>query len=109
MANKIEQERHVVEVMIRLYCKHNHKEQRQAGSELCDECRELLDYANARLSHCKFGEGKTTCKICPVHCYKPEKREQIRVVMRWAGPRMMIYHPIIATKHLLAELNAKKQ
>ena len=43
------------------------------------------------------------CKNCPVHCYKPEMREQIRIVMRWAGPRMLFYKPIAAIKHLLGK------
>ena len=30
-------------------------------------------------------------------------REQIRIVMRWAGPRMMLRHPILAIGHLIDE------
>jgi len=30
-------------------------------------------------------------------------REQMRVVMRWAGPRMMLRHPIMAIAHLTDE------
>ena len=95
--NRIEEEKHIVELMIRLYCRKH-----EGNDELCEECRSLLEYSHARLSHCKFGEEKPTCKKCPVHCYKPEKREKIRQVMRWSGPRMMLYHPIIAIKHLFA-------
>ena len=46
-----------------------------------------------RLDGCKFGNDKPACKRCPIHYYKPEMREKIRSVMRWAGPRMMIYDP----------------
>ncbi|MCF0179071.1 MAG: nitrous oxide-stimulated promoter family protein [Bacteroidales bacterium] len=95
--DKIEQEKYVVELMIRLYCKKH-----EGNEELCEECGKLLDYAHSRLSHCKFGAEKPTCQKCPVHCYKPEMRENIRKVMRWSGPRMMLYHPIIAIKHLFA-------
>jgi hypothetical protein len=28
-------------------------------------------------------------------------RETIRIVMRYAGPRMLVYHPILAIQHLL--------
>jgi hypothetical protein len=35
-----------------------------------------------------------------VHCYSAEKREQIRVVMKWAGPRMALRHPILSVFHL---------
>ena len=29
--------------------------------------------------------------------------EKMRAVMRWAGPRMMLYHPIEAIRHLIRE------
>ena len=89
----------MVELMIRMYCR-----MKEGNRELCPDCLELIDYAHARLSHCKFGEQKTTCKKCPVHCYKPEMRERIRNVMRWSGPRMIFHHPVLAIKHLVAEM-----
>jgi len=36
-----------------------------------------------------------------VHCYKPERRKQIQQVMRYAGPRMLRSHPLLAIRHLL--------
>ncbi len=30
-------------------------------------------------------------------------RERVRVVMRYAGPRMLFRHPILAVRHLLDE------
>ena len=92
---KIEQEKRVVEQMIRLYCR-----KREGNPELCADCRELLDYARARLDRCKFGEEKSTCQRCPIHCYRPEMREKIRAVMRWSGPRVLLYHPLSAIRHL---------
>lgn len=56
-----------------------------------------------RLDRCKFGNEKPTCKKCPIHCYKPDMREKMRAVMRWAGPRMMLYHPKEAIRHLIRE------
>ena len=38
-----------------------------------------------------------------LHCYKPDMRERMRKVMRWAGPRMILYDPIEAIKHLIRE------
>ena len=82
--------------MIRLYC-HDHHGTR---AELCAECQSLMDYAGERLAKCPFQENKTVCAQCRVHCYKAEKREQIRVVMRYAGPRMLRRHPLMALQHL---------
>ncbi len=91
---RIEREKKVVGLMIRLYCRKKH------GKGICTACRELLDYAHKRLDCCKFGNAKTSCQKCPVHCYKPEMRERIRTVMRFSGPRMILYHPIAAIRHL---------
>lgn len=70
---------------------------------LCSECRELLEYAEVRLDRCPYGEEKPTCNKCPIHCYKPEPKEQMRLVMRYSGPRMLLKHPILAVRHLLHE------
>jgi predicted amidophosphoribosyltransferase len=93
----IQKEREIVTKMITLYCrkKHHHS----AG--LCKECQDLKNYAYRRLSHCRFGEEKTACSNCSVHCYKPIYREKIKTVMRYAGPWMLLYHPIYSVKHLL--------
>ena len=76
-------------------------------SSLCPQCQALLDYAHKRLEHCKFGEDKPSCTRCPVHCYKPAMREQIRQVMRYSGPRMLLHNPIMAIRHLWDFLMAK--
>lgn len=93
---RIEREKRTVTAMIRLYCHDLH----HTPDGLCAECSTLQDYAMHRLERCPFQEGKTTCAKCAVHCYKPEMREQIRVVMRYAGPRMLWKHPILAVQHL---------
>lgn len=76
-------------------------------SALCPQCQQLLTYAHQRLERCKFGERKPSCTRCPVHCYKPAMREQIRQVMRYSGPRMLLHDPIVAIVHLWDFLRAK--
>lgn len=84
--------------MLRLYCRARHH---AVGDDLCPDCAGLRDYALQRLQRCPFGEGKPACGNCRVHCYKPDRREQVRQMMRWAGPRMVWHHPILALRHLL--------
>ncbi len=86
-----------VEAMIRFYCCGQHG----TTDGLCPECQALQDYAQQRLLKCPFQAGKTTCAKCSVHCYRPDMRDRIRVVMRFAGPRMLTRHPILALLHLL--------
>lgn len=93
---RIEREKSTVEDMIRLYCR------RHLGVEtLPDQYADLIAYAHKRLELCKFGNSKPTCRKCPIHCYAPARRELMRTVMRWSGPRMLFYHPIAALRHLL--------
>lgn len=97
--SRIENEKKTVEQMIRLYCR-----LKEGNRTLCVDCQALLEYAHKRLDRCKFGERKSTCRKCPVHCYKPDMRRRMQEVMRFAGPRMMLYHPLEALRHLWQEL-----
>ena len=92
---RIEREKQTVRKMIDIYCRHHLKQE-----SMLEEYLLLADYACQRLDHCQFGEQKKTCKRCPVHCYAPKEREQIREVMRWTGPRMMLYAPKDALYHV---------
>ncbi len=90
----------IIEAMVRMYCRgHDHP----SRTSLCADCAELFEYATRRLERCVFGDAKPTCANCTVHCYSAQKREQIRVVMKWAGPRMMLRHPVLALLHVLDE------
>ncbi len=100
--SNIEQEKRTVELMIRLYCS-----KKEGNKELCAQCLELLDYAMTRLSKCPFGEKKSTCRLCTVHCYKPLMRSKMREVMRYSGPRMLFYNPTAAIRHLIKEFLLK--
>lgn len=132
MPDRIADEKKVVTLMIRMYCRRHRRQQghngknsqtsqtsrttdtdqtartdaRQNTRQICPECAALLDYALRRLDSCRFGNGKPSCRKCHVHCYRADMRERIRTVMRWAGPRMIFHHPLAATKHLLRELRS---
>lgn len=56
---------------------------------LCAECRELLNYAVARRRACPL-DPKPACKDCPIHCYKPERRAEIRKIMRFSGRHLIL-------------------
>ena len=84
--------------MVGIYCSAHHGD---SPDDLCDSCRGFLDYADVRLDKCPYGEDKPTCSNCPIHCYKPERREQAKAIMRYAGPRMLLRHPLLAIAHKL--------
>lgn len=94
-AGRIDREKRIVERMIRIYCRH-----REGNAELCGECAALVAYACSRLERCRFGAGKGSCRRCSVHCYRPDMRRRIRTVMRFSGPRMLLYAPLEFMRHL---------
>jgi hypothetical protein len=68
---------------------------------LCADCQALMDYATRRLDRCVFGDDKPTCANCKVHCYNKENREAMRTMMRYAGPKMIYRHPVLAIRHVI--------
>lgn len=94
---RIRRELKTVRAMIGLYCRAHHA----SGAELCGECRTLWEYTEQRVERCPFRADKPTCLHCVVHCFQPVMREKIRVVMRYAGPRMLRRHPVLAILHVL--------
>ncbi len=85
--------------MMGIYCRAHHSTKNQ----LCSQCQSLLEYAETKLDRCPYGQDKPTCNQCPIHCYRAQQKEQMRQVMRYAGPRMLLPHPILAIRHLLHE------
>ena len=94
---RLNREWETMKAMVRIHCRDHHS----PANGVCAECQQLLDYANARLDRCRFGAEKPTCANCPVHCYERSRREQVRVVMRYAGPRMLWEHPVMSVRHWL--------
>lgn len=66
IAAKREQEKRIVSLMIRTYCRGHHG----TRQGLCPECQTLQEYALLRADRCPFIETKTFCSNCRVHCYK---------------------------------------
>jgi hypothetical protein len=99
---RMRREARTIEAMTRIYCRDHHTSAvRLGGQALCISCTELLEYARRRLARCPYQERKPTCAKCPIHCYEAGRRDEIRAVMRYAGPRMMLRHPYLAILHLL--------
>jgi predicted amidophosphoribosyltransferase len=97
-SGRLRREWRTMQVMVGIYCR-GHGHQGAAGQELCPDCAGFLDYAERRLEKCPYGPAKPTCAKCPIHCYKPDPREFVRQVMRYAGPRMLLRHPWLSLTH----------
>ena len=97
-------EKKTVEVMIDMYCKGNHyvKDSKDKTSKYrrCPICNDLREYAFHKIENCQFKENKPVCSKCVVKCYNDEHRELIKVVMRYAGPRMLGQHPLLLVRYV---------
>lgn len=97
-------EKETIEDMINIYCRGNHKTKK---GQLCEECEQLRRYCDERIQKCPFTETKTFCSNCKVHCYKKDMRYKVKKVMRYSGPRMMFYNPIMVVKHVVYGIKDK--
>ncbi len=107
-----------------MYCRGRHRGRPRspltsAGTELgvyrghvpavCEECAELLRYGERRRVFCPK-HPKPFCSHCDTHCYRPEMRERMRDVMRYAGPRSLFTrHAADGVRHVLEGLRMKKK
>lgn len=105
---KKEKELKIVNTMIWIYCKHHHGQKKKV---LCSECMSLYEFVKLRRDKCPFGDEKGFCANCRIHCYKSNiiKREQIRAVMRYSGPRLMFTHPLMCFSHLKETIKKKRE
>ncbi|MFA5576895.1 MAG: nitrous oxide-stimulated promoter family protein [Tissierellaceae bacterium] len=103
--SRIEKDKRILRFMIDLYCERKHK----LGLDKCPECQELYDYAAKRLTNCRYGESKPSCKKCKTHCYRPEMKEKIKRVMSFSGPRVILYRPHQYIRYLLKSNGSKAE
>ena len=101
----LDREQLTITRMIGIYCSDKHDGH---SEELCPDCREFLSYAERRLQKCPYGIDKPTCANCPIHCYKPARRDQAREIMRYAGPRMLLRHPLLTIAHKIDGLRSAR-
>jgi len=93
----MDRELRTVGAMIAIYCRGLHG----TRGVVCADCASLREYTGQRLAVCPFRADKPTCLNCRVHCYREAMRARIRAVMRYAGPRMVLRHPLLALWHVL--------
>ena len=100
---------------VEVYCRHHHGDALRepftvAGIDVssttlgkrrvCEKCRTLLRHAVAKRARCPL-EPKPACRVCPVHCYAPKMREEIRKVMAFSGRHLMLRGHLHLLLHFL--------
>lgn len=95
------EKKQVLEKMIRLYCKNNHKDY------LCNDCKNLISYSNIRTDYCKRLDEFFFCSSCDRTCYDNENLEKIRKIMRYSGPRMIYSDPKASVRFVSEKIKMK--
>ncbi len=101
LSSRLERELKTITAMVRIYCHKHHDAAGTDDGELCEDCSSFLAYAEKRLARCPYGEKKPTCGNCPTHCYKQNMQTKAQQIMRYAGPKMVWHHPLMAYFHLI--------
>lgn len=84
--------------MIEIYCNNTHGTHKR---EICTECSTLLEYSLGRLYNCPLQPNKPVCSSCLVQCYREDMRAKIRTVMRYAGKKMLFFHPLLTVSYVM--------
>jgi Nitrous oxide-stimulated promoter len=101
---RLAREKQTIELMVGMYCQACHQDR----SNLCLDCKELLEYAYRKIEKCPFHELKPICANCRIHCYKGKMRERVKIIMRYSGPKMLLHHPGLALLHLMDRMRKQK-
>ena len=100
----IQREKLTIRHMIGISCRGN----RHAASGICADCSAILTYAQERIERCPYHEStKPACGLCRTNCFTADMHRQFARIMRYAGPRMLLYHPILTMAHLRDALRAR--
>ena len=95
--SRIEKEKQMIVKMIDIYYK-------KKSHGTIEEGEELKAYAIKRLDNCRHGDDKGFCSHCKTQCYIPKYKAKIKEVMKYSGPRMMLYNPLMVINHLLLDI-----
>jgi hypothetical protein len=102
--NKTDCHKKTVGLMIGIYCRDNHNVSGKNNGALCSFCSKLRDYCYLKLDKCIYGKDKPVCVKCKTHCYSEPVRKEIKTVMRYSGPKMLLSYPFLTVRYICRKL-----
>lgn len=96
MKKSVEKRKKILSAMFDIYIKKHPEEVKSVDS--------LKSYAFQRIEKCPNKGKNIYCSSCTIHCFPEYERAHMKKIMRFAGPRMMIYHPLMALDHAFASI-----
>ncbi|MGO8684752.1 MAG: nitrous oxide-stimulated promoter family protein [Thermoleophilia bacterium] len=104
-----QREARTLRLMIALYCHDHHAaapivgargSQVAAPATLCPDCAALAIVCAGALEHCPYGANKPVCATVRCTAISPPGGKKSPRSLRYAGPRMLRRHPLLAVAHL---------
>lgn len=96
-----------LEAMGHLYCRAHHAATNRDSTGLCADCRNVVETTLQRTRACPHGHHHN-CEDCATKCHSEECAKQIRALMAYSAPRMLLKHPLMTLRYLSRKLNAPK-
>lgn len=100
-----EKDRATMEAIGAIYCRGNHDAAARGDDAMCAWCREAIEDTLERALACPHGH-KHNCEDCETHCQRGEAQQNIKVIMRYAAPRMVVRHPVMTFGYLRKKLKS---
>lgn len=93
----IQREQRTIRHMIEIYCR---RQRHQTTAGLCASCAAMLRYAEERIASCPVAGAKPACGLCRSNCFSTKMHYEFAQIMRYAGPRMLVRHPLLTMAHV---------
>lgn len=101
MFDRVALEKKTISKLMVIYCCDHHQcHEMNRGADLCMDCKEMEHYAYQKIDRCPFARKKPACSECKIHCYTKDRLTTMIEVMRYAGPRIVLKHPLLAVYHI---------
>lgn len=102
----LREEAQTLRAMVGLYCGEKHGTSGRPG-ECCPACEAFLAYALKRLPPVPTGPRSPSAPNAAFIAIGAGEKAFSREVMRHAGPRLLLAHPVLSLRHLVKSLTVK--
>lgn len=87
----IDYKKQLLDIMFDIYIKDHESEK--------DSMESLRLYSHNRLENCQNKDKRNFCSSCSIRCFSKNRREDIKRVMKYSGPRLIFYRPLALLRH----------
>lgn len=102
----LREEAQTLRAMVGLYCGEN-TARREGPANAVPPAKRFSPMRSSAWPPVPTGPRSPVCAKCRIHCYRAGEKAFAREVMRHAGPRLLLAHPVLSLRHLVKSLTVK--